>query len=462
MSNSKSASADEFEVVVVGAGISGLVATLRLQQIGKKVLLIEAQDWLGGRCAGPPDEWGIEPGAEFLHGESAATWALLSEFNLIAERHPEPNLVTRKYWNNLDLGSEYSAMGKLVDSLCELTEKFTEDISTYSTISEFFENKSHIRSLLQGENLSVSESEIDHAIRFAEERIERFEGSPISNLSALQFAIQMELATNGTHNYRISGGYQRLVSAISAMLESSSDVVIRCGEAVDLIDASSPNRVSIQTKKGNTYKSRKVLVTVPLPILKAGTKNRSEELSELRQSERLRIVPDLGLEFEQAIESLEIGHALKVVVAVRNLDDCNFGLLHTLEEMPTWIRIPNPDPNITVLLGYFGGKTAQKLDCKNDEELRILAKSVLKRVLNIEDVQFCDPIKIYRWSKAPYIHCAYSYPGENGIAAARVLSRPMGNLVFAGEALSQNGHIGTVHGAIETAERAVVLLANSP
>jgi len=132
-----------------------------------------------------------------------------------------------------------------------------------------------------------------------------------------------------------------------------------------------------------------------------------------------------------------------------------FGFLHTLESMPTWINIPQDASDISLLLGYFGGSTAVELAAKSDSELGLMAREILGRVLRVGESQFCDPVVVHRWDEVEAVYGTYSYPRQGGQRAAQTLARPRGNVLFAGEALSLNGNIGTVHGAIDTAERCV-------
>jgi monoamine oxidase len=57
------------DVVVIGAGMAGLTAARALAEAGQKVLLLEAQDRIGGRIlTRHVGDEAIELGAEFIHG----------------------------------------------------------------------------------------------------------------------------------------------------------------------------------------------------------------------------------------------------------------------------------------------------------------------------------------------------------------------------------------------------------
>src|SRR5215475_1302650 len=71
-----------WDVVIIGAGVSGLAAACELRKTGLSVLVLEARDRVGGRAwtRHEPDlSAPIELGAEFIHGRVPETFELLRE-----------------------------------------------------------------------------------------------------------------------------------------------------------------------------------------------------------------------------------------------------------------------------------------------------------------------------------------------------------------------------------------------
>ena len=68
--------AQDADVIVIGAGLAGLEAARGLGGAGRRVIVLEARDRIGGRVhtVREPD-WPVpvEAGAEFVHGHNSPT-----------------------------------------------------------------------------------------------------------------------------------------------------------------------------------------------------------------------------------------------------------------------------------------------------------------------------------------------------------------------------------------------------
>ena len=84
---------DDPDVLVVGAGLSGLVAAERLQEAGRSVLVWEARDRVGGRAWSPavgPEALRLDLGAAWHWGEHDRVRALADRLGLRRVRQHEP------------------------------------------------------------------------------------------------------------------------------------------------------------------------------------------------------------------------------------------------------------------------------------------------------------------------------------------------------------------------------------
>src|SRR4051794_29269178 len=72
------------DAIVVGAGLGGLHAAYRLQELGHRVTVLEARDRVGGRTWSHvmPDGSVVERGGEFIAPTQTAIRALCAELGL--------------------------------------------------------------------------------------------------------------------------------------------------------------------------------------------------------------------------------------------------------------------------------------------------------------------------------------------------------------------------------------------
>jgi phytoene dehydrogenase-like protein len=77
----------KIDVVIIGAGATGLAAARILTAAGRSVLIVEARNRIGGRIHtlhDPKLNGPIELGAEFVHGRPEVTWQLIRQAGLKA------------------------------------------------------------------------------------------------------------------------------------------------------------------------------------------------------------------------------------------------------------------------------------------------------------------------------------------------------------------------------------------
>jgi monoamine oxidase len=76
---------ESIDVIIIGAGAAGLMAAYELSKAGKKVLVLEGRNRIGGRIftiKGPHFSKPVEGGAEFIHGHLPVTFELLRKAGL--------------------------------------------------------------------------------------------------------------------------------------------------------------------------------------------------------------------------------------------------------------------------------------------------------------------------------------------------------------------------------------------
>src|SRR6476620_9672305 len=73
-----------YDILIIGAGASGLMAAWDLSVAGKRVAILEAKDRIGGRIFDIHDDRvsiPVELGAEFIHGDLELTNFILKKAN---------------------------------------------------------------------------------------------------------------------------------------------------------------------------------------------------------------------------------------------------------------------------------------------------------------------------------------------------------------------------------------------
>ncbi len=437
------------EALIIGAGIAGLAAARSLCSAGAKVELIEARDRIGGRIytvRDPGLEVPVELGAEFVHGKPPSIFEALE-----AARLPIKEMTKRhEYWRN---GKPVNRPD-LFHKTDEIFERMADPNLPDQTFSEFIADVNPEE--------EVRRSAVAYVEGFEAARADRISIKALAQENSAQDSI------DGDRVFRFSQGYHGLVEwlwqqshsrGVRLHLSTLASTVQWRRDHVEVTARDSTNSSAEQT-----FSADRVVITLPLGVLQ----------SPEGAFGAVRISP-LPPQLRPALDRLEMGHAARVTLRFRPgfreehraLAESKF--IHSDDPaFPTWWTPPltasesKPTPALT---GWCGGPKAERLAGLSEAQLAEDAIGSLARILAIREDTVRSAVEdwhVRNWSADPLARGAYSYARVGGIEARRMFAQPVEDtLYFAGEAADTEGHATTVHGAMESGQRAAARIVES-
>jgi monoamine oxidase len=427
-----------WDVVIIGAGVSGLAAASELRKSGLSVLILEARDHVGGRAwtRHEPDlSAPIELGAEFIHGRVPETFELLREVGKAALD------TSGAHWTLRD--------GKLVQN----TEDLFDDIQEALERSKVLEQPdvSFATWLSHSRQYGLSPEAAAMAKAFAE----GFDAADPDRVSA--HFIAKEWGSGGmldSPQFRPLGGYSSVLAALAGALDRES---IRL-QLHTIVSAIRWKRGSVEidaTFLGQPFSMRAAcaIVTLPLGVLQAPADAPGA----------VRFVP--GLEAKRkALEGLAFGTVLKLSLRFRNAfwEDLDGGkyqgasFFHSAATaFPTfWTSLPLRAPLLTA---WVGGPKAARLSSAEMPDIVQQALESLSAIFGGRPPsEFeLEAAYLHNWQTDPFARGAYSYIAVGGQDARQALAAPLEDtLFFAGEATDTEDEAATVTGALQSGARA--------
>ena len=445
--------------IIIGAGAAGLAAARDLARVGREVIVLEARDRIGGRVfthKPPGTPVPIELGAEFVHGKPPEIFQIAQAANLelyeVSERH--------WYFENGKISKSHD-FWKTIESLMDEMKSSDSDRSL----------KDFLESIPDDEHMRRAKAMVTRYV-------EGFHAASIGRVSArgLIEANKAADSIDGDIAFRFVSGYETLMNALRAEAESYG-AKFHLSTAVKQVDwrGAEIEVVGEGESTSETFRASSAIITLPLSILKKSI-----------DKQVLQFIPELPDTKVAAIKMLAVGNVIKINLLFRERfwegvrlwdehgEPVSFhdgGFFHFPDApIPTWwTQLPIRAP---LLVGWAGGP---KADCfrspsvsqgkfaGNDSSILNQAIASLANIFNLPVAEIRDMLErfyIHDWLDDPFSRGAYSYVPVNGLAAQQALAEPIGGkLFFAGEATSV-GHIGTVHGAIQTGQRAATEILN--
>ena len=426
-------------VLVIGAGVSGLVAARALQSAGCAVTVLEAAPRIGGRVHTDRSLFGglpIELGAQFIHGKR----------NSAGRQNPVWSLAKNQGWRTTPFSSE---TGALLRSGLPLTS--TDEETLYALADQASEWILNVRK----EQLEAHQTDVSLWSAFdAFAKRQRLSLARRTDLRAL-FAADIEGDLAGDLNLisllaydeddefgiggdqMLPGGYDQVPAHLAQGLD------IRLRTPVRRIEhAGTPVRVV--TTSGDIFEAEAVLITVPLGVLRGGS---------------LTFSPLLPAAKRGALSRMRMGAFTKVILQFpqRFWPDGNW-FTNIVPRAPwglSFASMQTPLPGSHVLVAWQWGARARSLEALSDSRVLATVMTDLRATFPGQTLPQPARFHVTRWSRDPFTLGAYSYPVTGSPRADIVrLAAPVSNrLFFAGEATSAD-YPGTVHGAWLSGERA--------
>lgn len=434
---------DPHAILIIGAGISGLVAARELAEAGLSVVLLEANNRVGGRILSQPLAGLAEPvelGAEFVHGRPEDLIGLIAEAGL----------------DIYELDGEHCRFNGL--SIEQSEDR--EDFAMLDRLPSQDSTDMSFKDFLADQKLSSDAEQrlIDY--------VEGFNAADADLISAQALKVQQDAedAIDGDRLFHVLQGYSALATyLLTSVQKAGGTVFLNC--RVDTIQwsagkvkvaASISGAVEEPDHKGEDmqiFQGSHCLITVPLGVLQKGSLVIEPRPTALDATGHMNMgsVHRISLVFKY-----RFWEELKLDQPALNL---SFLFAEDQPYRVWWTSRPSTMP---ILTGWIGGSRSQQIASQDLFHAALSSLSAIFQQPIAELVALLQSSHHHDWNKDPLAWGAYSYVRTGGLQASTSFSRPQADTVFfAGEHTDLSGHWGTVHGALRSGRRAAQQILQS-
>ena len=402
--------AGDFDTVIIGAGAAGIAAAKRLAAAGKRYMLIEAADHIGGRCVTDSRTFGVpfDRGAHWIHLPDSNPVAKFAPGHGI-EMYPAPRS------QKVRIGLRYAREKELEDFLA-VQVRATRAIDDAARKAD----------VACGSALPTDLGDWQPTAEFV---LGPFAyGQDLAKLSAADFASAAERSSDAFCRQ----GFGALLAAHAA------GVAVELSAPATAIEID--RTVTVQTPKG-AITARTGIITVSTAVLAAG---------------RIQFIPELPPRVTAAFHSLPLGSYDHIALQFAGNP---FGL-----DSDDLVFEKSADAHTAAILGNVSGTQlclievagafGRSLAARGADAMVDFAGDWLGKLYGAAIRKAITRAAVTRWNLDALALGAMSAAIPGGHAARAVLTEPVRDAVwFAGEAIHETLW-GTVGGAWESGERA--------
>ncbi|CAL1367631.1 unnamed protein product [Linum trigynum] len=439
------------EVIIVGAGLSGLAAGKTLHEAGiRDILILEADCKIGGRIrTAEVGGYTVEMGANWLTGGGGAPKS--SHLFEIANRH----LNLKMHF------SDFSSLSNVYKQDGGLYSK--EEVEEALAAAEARDDLCTLLSTNIVSDISISKAQqiADRVPKTALEMVidyfqNDYEEADSPSVTSLKHTLpRHEFLDFGGKTYFVADprGFHSIVHYIAKQFLSHShhyttsddgnhltfnDSRIKLNQVVREIKYCE-NRVRVKTEDGCEYEAKCAIVSVSLGVL---------------QSNLIKFIPNLPKWKRRAVSGFNMGNFTKIFLKFltkfwpSNTAGSEF-FLYAHENRgyyPTWQNLENVMPGSNILLVTVTGDESKRIDKLADETIQEEAMEVLRKMFGY-GIPDPEQILVPRWLSNRLFRGSYSnWPVGYKQSNHKQLKDPVGPIFFTGEHTSTK-YLGFADGA---------------
>ncbi len=287
--------------------------------------------------------------------------------------------------------------------------------------------------------------------------VEGFHAAPLGELGMLALCEYARSASEAPEQARVRGGYGELVHRLAATLDEQVHLHLSTvAREIQWRDGGPVVVLAERLLEVEPFTAPRALITVPLGVLQTRATR-----------DALRFVPELATQ-RDVLPLLAMGQVVKLTLRFRQA----FWDEPALPELEFVHSAAGPFPTfwhqthgaVQQFTAWAGGPHAIALIGEEPAALASRALDALGKLLGVSGERARAALvgfECHDFARDPFARGAYSYAHPFGNEAAHQLAQPIGDaLFFAGEATDEDDP-GTVAGAVHSGERAARELVDS-
>jgi len=435
----------EFDVIIVGAGISGLVAARHLVKNQKKVCILEARNRVGGRILSrkTPSGKTVDLGAQWVGDGQTHLQSLLNEFSI--KIFPDKAKGNHLLFLDNKLSSFNNSIPKLsffplldfylnlyrVETNCVEVSQDVPVATKYAKEWDEMTVESWAHSHIHTKSVRKLFTLFTEAVYAAGPRDMSF----LFFLSTLHHSCGPIYGVEGASACSVEGGLSQMCERIAAELNGS----IRLNSAVKKISQLRES-VTVQTMT-HSYSAKKVIVAVP-PVL----------------ASQISFTPSLPPKRDKLLQKMPMGSAIKTFAIYKKPFWREKGFSGKVVNDTGLVRLiydASPhDDSYGVLLAFLLGKSVIHIEKTSETWLADSVLSTLAKFFG-EEARKPEEFIFYNWNEDPWARGGYAGYMPPGVmtTVGDTLQDPSGHIYWAGTETSVKWN-GYIEGAIQSGLRA--------